>query len=88
MVKLRLYCAGSVRFGGNICLGRIKRHNNRTYSDYANEVNRSYICNGLVLYVINMKLRSEFLAKDTEVRIRFPALPDFLISMGSGKGST
>jgi hypothetical protein len=31
---------------------------------------------------------SEFLAKDPEVRIRFPALPDFLRSSGSGMGST
>jgi hypothetical protein len=30
---------------------------------------------------------SEFLATDTEVRVRFPALPDFL-SSGSGTGST
>jgi hypothetical protein len=32
--------------------------------------------------------RSEFLATDSEVRVRFPALPDFLRSNGSGKGST
>jgi hypothetical protein len=30
---------------------------------------------------------SEFLATDPEVRVRFPALPDFL-SSGSGMGST
>jgi hypothetical protein len=30
----------------------------------------------------------EFLATDPEVRIRFPALPDFLRSSGSGTGST
>jgi hypothetical protein len=31
---------------------------------------------------------SEFLATDSEVRVRFPALPDFLRSSGSGTGST
>jgi hypothetical protein len=30
---------------------------------------------------------SEFLATDAEIRVRFPALPDFLRSSGSGKGS-
>jgi hypothetical protein len=30
----------------------------------------------------------EFLAIDTEVRVRFPAPSDFLRSSGSGKGST
>jgi hypothetical protein len=29
-----------------------------------------------------------FLATDLEVRVRFPALPDFLESSGSGTGST
>jgi hypothetical protein len=31
---------------------------------------------------------SEFLATDPEVRVRFPALPDFLRSSGSGTGPT
>jgi hypothetical protein len=31
---------------------------------------------------------SELLATDPEVRVRFPALPDFLRSGGSGTGST
>jgi hypothetical protein len=31
---------------------------------------------------------SEFLASDPEVRVLFPALPDFLRSSGSGTGST
>jgi hypothetical protein len=31
---------------------------------------------------------SEFLATDPEVRVRFPALPDFLRSSGFGMGST
>jgi hypothetical protein len=31
---------------------------------------------------------SEFLATDTEVRVRFPALPDLLRSSGSGTGSS
>jgi hypothetical protein len=31
--------------------------------------------------------RSEFLATDPQVRVRFPALPDFLGSSGSGTGS-
>jgi hypothetical protein len=32
--------------------------------------------------------RSEFLAADPEVRLRFPVLPDFMRSIGSGTGST
>jgi hypothetical protein len=31
---------------------------------------------------------SEFLATDPEVRVQFPALPNFLRSSGSGTGST
>jgi hypothetical protein len=31
---------------------------------------------------------SEFLAANPESRVRFPALPDFLSSSGSGTGST
>jgi hypothetical protein len=31
---------------------------------------------------------SEFLATDPVVRVRFPALPDFLRSSGSGTGSS
>jgi hypothetical protein len=31
---------------------------------------------------------SEFLATNPEVRVQFPALPDFLRSSGSGTGST
>jgi hypothetical protein len=30
----------------------------------------------------------QFLATDPEVQVRFPVLPDFLISSGSGTGST
>jgi hypothetical protein len=30
----------------------------------------------------------KFLAADSEVRVRFPALPDFLRNSGSGTGST
>jgi hypothetical protein len=37
--------------------------------------------------IINLLL-SEFLATDPEVRVRFPGLPDFLRSSGSGTGST
>jgi hypothetical protein len=33
-------------------------------------------------------LGSEFLAPDPEVHVRFPALPDFLRSSGSGTGFT
>jgi hypothetical protein len=33
-------------------------------------------------------LWSEFVATDPEIRVRFPALPDFLGSSGSGTGST
>jgi hypothetical protein len=32
--------------------------------------------------------RSEFLATDPDVRVRFPKLPDFLRSSGSGMGPT
>jgi hypothetical protein len=32
-------------------------------------------------------LWSEFLATDSEARVRFPALPDFLRNSGSGTGS-
>jgi hypothetical protein len=31
---------------------------------------------------------SEFMATDPEPRVRFPAIPDFLRSSGSGTGST
>jgi hypothetical protein len=31
---------------------------------------------------------SEFLATDPEIRVRFPALPDFMRSSESGTGST
>jgi hypothetical protein len=31
---------------------------------------------------------SDFLATEPEVRVRFPAIPDFLRSSGSGTGST
>jgi hypothetical protein len=31
---------------------------------------------------------SQFLATDAEIRVRFPELPDFLKSSGSGTGST
>jgi hypothetical protein len=40
------------------------------------------------LYKDFTPLWSKFLATDPEVRIRFPALPDFLRSSGSGTGST
>jgi hypothetical protein len=33
-------------------------------------------------------LTPDFLAANPEVRVRFPALPDFLSSSGSGTGST
>jgi hypothetical protein len=36
----------------------------------------------------SMVLGSEFLFTDPEVRVRFPALPDFMRSSGSGTGST
>jgi hypothetical protein len=42
----------------------------------------------LVLIYASEVLWPEFLATDQEVRIRFPALPDFLRSSGSGTGST
>jgi hypothetical protein len=36
----------------------------------------------------NLRNQDFFLATDPEVRVRFPALPDFLRSSGSGTGST
>jgi hypothetical protein len=33
-------------------------------------------------------LKKEFLPTDPEARVRFPVLPDFLRSSGSGTGST
>jgi hypothetical protein len=46
----------------------------------------------LVRYELNLYMlyrrMSEFLATDPEVRVRFPALPHFLRSSGSGTGST
>jgi hypothetical protein len=35
-----------------------------------------------------IKICVEFLATDTEVQVRFPSLPDFLRSVGSGTGYT
>jgi hypothetical protein len=39
-------------------------------------------------YTASVVWWSEFLATDPEVLVRFPALPDFLRSSGSGTGST
>jgi hypothetical protein len=44
--------------------------------------------NDTYCYVEDMVTKSEFLATDPEVRVRFPALPDFLRNSGSGTGST
>jgi hypothetical protein len=41
--------------------------------------------NDLVLPLLSS---GNFLAADPEVRVRFPALPDFLRSSGSGTGPT
>jgi hypothetical protein len=38
--------------------------------------------------IVRVREWSEFLATDPEVWGRFPALPDFLRSSGSGTGST
>jgi hypothetical protein len=38
--------------------------------------------------VASVVLWSDFLATDLEVRVRFPAFPDFLSSSGSGTEST
>jgi hypothetical protein len=40
------------------------------------------------LHTASVVWRSEFLPTDLEVRVRFPALPDFLRISGSGTGST
>jgi hypothetical protein len=37
---------------------------------------------------LRLSLWSEFVATDPEVLVRFPALPDFLRTRGSGTGST
>jgi hypothetical protein len=51
----------------------------------------------LLLYLFSVSIKSrtasvvylaEFLAVDPEIRVRFPALPDFLRSCGSGTGFT
>jgi hypothetical protein len=42
----------------------------------------------LYMFMYVMVQLSEFLATDLEVRGRFPALPDFLRSSGSGTGSS
>jgi hypothetical protein len=42
----------------------------------------------LLLLTASVIYWSEFLATDPEFRVRFPALPDFLRSSGSGTGST
>jgi hypothetical protein len=39
-------------------------------------------------YESHYMFRSEFLAADPEVLVRFPELPDFLRSSGFGAGST
>jgi hypothetical protein len=41
----------------------------------------------LYLFALSVVWWSEFLATDPEVRVPFPALPDFLRSSGSGTGS-
>jgi hypothetical protein len=38
--------------------------------------------------LLTFLLYPEFLATDSEVRFRFPVLPDFLRTSGSGTGST
>jgi hypothetical protein len=43
-----------------------------------------YLC--MQLQTASVVYWSEFLATDLEVRVRFPALPDFLRSSGSGTG--
>jgi hypothetical protein len=54
--------------------------------------NQIHVWNLCVLYkhfmTVSMVYWSEFLAADPEVRVRFPALPDFLRSIGSGTAST
>jgi hypothetical protein len=40
----------------------------------------------LIKEIVFVVYRSEFLATDSEVRVRFPALPDFLRSSESGTG--
>jgi hypothetical protein len=42
----------------------------------------------IVIYAVTASVvwGSEFLATDSEARVRFPALPDFLRGCGSGTG--
>jgi hypothetical protein len=48
-----------------------------------------YLQNNInIKFVIVTVLPNKFLATDSEVQIRFPAIPDFLKSNGSGTGST
>jgi hypothetical protein len=51
-------------------------------------VNSFLLFISLRLVALRPPLWSEFLATDSEVRVRFPALPNFLRSVGSGTGST
>jgi hypothetical protein len=62
-------------------------------SDYCNTTttanNISNMFRGYFIHVTTSVVEwSEFLAADSEVRVRFQALPDFLRSSGSGTGST
>jgi hypothetical protein len=46
------------------------------------------IINWSVRQEVDCLCGQEFLATDPEVQVRFPVLPDFLRSSGSGRGST
>ncbi|PNF30731.1 hypothetical protein B7P43_G06146 [Cryptotermes secundus] len=54
------------------------------YEEFLQRINAEASTNS----VENLSPWSEFLASDPEVRVRFPALQDFLRSSGSGTGST
>jgi hypothetical protein len=68
-----------------------KRKQKLNFSVY---IRRDRIWNTIIIKesnIFNLNARiqwSEFLATDPEVRVRFPALPDFLSSSESGTGST
>jgi hypothetical protein len=64
-------------------------HYTRSQNDADSSSDEALIFFFFPIYLfISFALWSEFLASDPEVRIRFPELPDFLRSSGSGTGST
>jgi hypothetical protein len=64
----------------------LKLHINSDYEHFI--LSSTYLADVWVASGPNSYYSSEFLATDPEVRVRFPALPDFLRNGGSGTGFT